>query len=106
MTRTAAIVCGAGVSSTFLARAVRERVSQSGLDWLIEPLAADQVVARAAEFSVVLVGHHLADSFEEFSARIADSGVPALVLDSDDHASAADQALDLLHSLDRRTTVS
>lgn len=106
MTRIAAIVCGAGVSSTFLARAVRELAAQHGLEWVIEPLAEDQVGARIGELSIVLIGHHLADRFAEVSESLARSGVPVVCLESDDHASAAQQALIALQSLDRSTTVS
>ncbi|UYN83569.1 MAG: hypothetical protein KIT89_12960 [Microcella sp.] len=106
MTRTAAIVCGAGVSSTFLARAVRELVAQHRLDWNIEPLAEDQVGSRAGELSMVLVGHHLAHRFDEVSTSLAPSGITVICLESDDHASAARQALTALLSVDRSTTVS
>lgn len=101
MTRTAAIVCGAGVSSTFLARAVRDLVAQHGLDWQIEPLAEDQVRSRLDDLSIVLLGHHLADRFTEVSASLAPHGVSIVSLDSDNHASAAAQALLALQSLDR-----
>ena len=106
MTRTAAIVCAAGVASTFLARALREQLAQHELDWIIEPLAADQLPSRAPELSVVLVGHHLAPQFAELRTGLAETGVPAHLLDSDDHASAARQALALLLAHDSRTTVS
>ena len=106
MTRTAAIICGAGVSSTFLARAVRELVAQHGLEWNIEPLAEDQVSTRIDELSIVLVGHHLASRFDEISASLTRSGVVAIRLESDDHASAAHQSLVALHAFDRSTTVS
>lgn len=106
MTRTVAIVCAAGVASTFLARALREQLAQHELDWSVEPLAADQLPARAAELSIVLVGHHLAEQLAEVRDGLAETGVPAHLLDSDDHASAARQALALLLAHDSRTTVS
>lgn len=106
MTRTAAIVCGAGVSSTFLARAVRHQSAHDGLDWHFEPLAEDQLGSRIAEFSVVFIGHHLAARYDEIAAALASSGVPTVLLDSDDHGGATAQAVTALHSLDRRTTVS
>ena len=106
MTRTAAIVCAAGVASTFLARALREQVAQRGLDWQIEPLAVDQLPARLVDLSIVLVGHHLASNFTGLHDQVADTGVPAHLLDSDDHTSAARQALALLLALDSRPTVS
>lgn len=106
MTRTAAIVCAAGVASTFLARALREQLAQHELDWSVEPLAADQLPARASELSIVLVGHHLRTRFTELRDELAEAGVPVHLLDTDDHASAARQALALLHDLDSRTTVT
>jgi PTS system cellobiose-specific IIB component len=106
MTRAVAIICAAGVASTFLARALRELLAQHDLDWNVEPLAADQLPARAGELSIVLVGHHLAAQFTEVRDGLAETGVPAHLLDSDDHASAARQALALLLAHDSRTTVS
>ena len=58
MTRTVAIVCGAGVSSTFLARAVRDLVRERGLDWTVEALAEDQLVDRASSLDLVLANLH------------------------------------------------
>lgn len=106
MTRTAAIVCAAGVASTFLAKALREQLAQHELDWRIEPLAADQLPARIAELSMVLVGHHLSAQVDTLRHELSDTRVPVHLLDSDDHASAARQALALLLALDSRTTVS
>ncbi len=106
MTRTAAIVCAAGVASTFLARALRERLAEHDLDWQVEPLAADQVPARLSELSVVFVGHHLSEQFAELEQSLAAEAVPALLLDSDNHARAAEQALALLVDLESRTAVS
>ncbi|MBX9471562.1 hypothetical protein [Microcella sp.] len=106
MTRTVAIVCAAGVASTFLARALREQLAQHELDWSVEPLAVDQLPSRAAELSIVLVGHHLAAHFVAVRDGLAETGVPAHLLDSDDHASAARQALALLLAHDSRSTVS
>ena len=81
MTRTAAIVCGAGVSSTFLARAVRT-------------------------LAIVLVGHHLADRFEALQSALALSGVPAALLPVGDPVATAEQGVALLHSLDSARSVS
>ena len=106
MTRTAAIVCAAGVASTFLARAVRHEVAQHGLDWAIEPLAADQLADRVGEVSIVFVGHHLRTGFAGVEQVLAASAVRAHLLDSDDHATAAQQALALLLALDSRPSVS
>ncbi len=106
MTRTAAIVCAAGVASTFLAKALREQVAHHGLDWIIEPLAADQLPSRLQELSIVLVGHHLRGGFTDVQEVLADTGVAAHLLDSDNHTEAARQALALLLALDSRSSVS
>ena len=106
MTRTVAIVCAAGVASTFLARALREQLSLHELDWNVQPLAADQLRSRAAELSLVFVGHHLSNQFSELRDELAETGVPGHLLDSDDHASAARQALALLLDLDSRAPSS
>ncbi|MFN4002215.1 PTS sugar transporter subunit IIB [Microcella sp.] len=106
MTRTAAIVCGAGVSSTFLARAVRTLATERGLDWRIEPLAEDQVPTRIDELSIVLVGHHLADRFEALQRALALSGVPAALLPEGDPVTTAEHGVALLLALDSARTVS
>ena len=106
MTRTVAIVCAAGGASTFLARALREQLAQHELEWRVEPLAADQLPDRIAELSIVLVGHHLEAQVAELRAAHAPAGVPVHLLDSDEHASAARQALALLLAHDSRTSVS
>ena len=106
MTRTVAIVCAAGVASTFLARALRERIAEHALDWQVEPLAADQLPARVSNLSVVFVGQHLRDQFVELQQSLADAAVPARLLDSDNHTSAAEQALALLVDLDSRARIS
>ncbi len=100
MHRTAAIVCGAGVSSTFLARAVRDLANDSGLDWQVEPLAEDQLANRADSVGLVLVGHHLAHRLDDLRLVVASRGVPVVVLESDDLAAAAHQSVALLHAHD------
>lgn len=104
--RTAAIVCGAGVSSTFLARAMRTLATERGLDWRVEPLAEDQLPHRLHELAIVLVGHHLADRFEALQSTFAVSGVPAALLPAGDPVATAEQGVALLLSLDSARTVS
>jgi len=106
MTRTAAIVCGAGVSSTFLARAVRTLATERGLDWHVEPLAEAELPRRIDVLSYVLVGHHLAGRFAELKAALAINGVPAALLEASDPVAAAEQGVALLLSLDTASTVS
>lgn len=104
--RTAAIVCGAGVSSTFLARAVRTLATERGLDWRVEPLAEDQLAQRVTELAIVLVGHHLADRFDALQSALAVSGVPVALLPAGDPVAAAEQGVALLLSLDSASSVS
>ncbi len=106
MTRTAVIVCAAGVASTFLARTLRAQVAAHDLDWQIEPLAADQLAARVGEVSIVFVGHHLGDGFAGVQNTLGGSAALAHLLDSDDHTLAARQALTLLLALDSLPPVS
>jgi PTS system cellobiose-specific IIB component len=96
MTRTVAIVCGAGVSSTFLARAVRDLVRERDLDWSVEALAEDQLVGRAASLDLVLLGQHVASRLDLVRSAMGD--VPIGVLAHTDHLTAARDAVALLTS--------
>lgn len=93
MTRTAAIVCGAGVSSTFLARALRRALAERASEWVVEPLALDQVEHEAPRLDHVILGQHLAAEAAEIVASLALLGVPATLLStpgsSDDAAREA-----------------
>lgn len=80
MTRTAAIVCGAGVSSTFLARALRHALAERSTDWVVEPLALDQVVHEAPRLDHVILGQHLEAQAADIIAALALVGVPATLL--------------------------
>lgn len=80
MTRTAAIVCGSGVSSTFLARALRRELAERSIDWVVEPLALDQVVQASARLDRVILGQHLAREAADVIAALALVGVPATLL--------------------------
>ena len=104
MTRTVAIVCGAGVSSTFLARAVRDLVRERGLDWTVEALAEDQLVDRASSLDLVLLGQHVASRLD--LVRSAMGEVPVGVLAHADHLTAARDAVALLTSTTEREGLS
>lgn len=80
MTRTAAIVCGAGVSSTFLARAIRRELAARAADWIVEPLALDQLMGEAPRLDHVILGHHLADDAPGILASLTAVGVRATLL--------------------------
>lgn len=96
MSQTVAILCGAGVSSTFLARALRERLAERSLDWTVEPLAADQLSEWLDHLSLVLVGHHMTQSLAEVSAMCSEKGIRVATLDSPHHDFAALQAVTII----------
>ena len=94
MTQHVAVVCGAGVSSTFLARALRRELSDAGLEISVEALAEDQLPLAIVD--IVLVGAHLASRFDELRARVESSGARAFLLTASEPAAAAREALALL----------
>lgn len=100
MTRTVAIVCGAGVSSTFLARAVRDLVRERELDWTVEALAEDQLAGRAPELDLVLLGQHVASRLDLVSSAMG--AVPVGLLAHADQLTAARDAVALLTSTPER----
>lgn len=104
MNRRAVIVCGAGVSSTFLARAVREVADQHDLEWEFFALAEDQLGSLDRDVSLVLVGHHLAGRLEAVRDAVSSLTVPVHLLSHDDHARAAAEAVSLLHDLEPTPT--
>ncbi len=100
MSRTVAIVCGAGVSSTFLARTIREQLAEKSLDWVVEPLAIDQLSDRLGELSLVLVGQHMAASFAEVTQICRARGVSVAQLEGLHHLPAALQAVMIITDTD------
>lgn len=97
MTRTVAVVCGAGVSSTFLARGLRRLLAERGLDWSVEPLAVDQLAGSAERLDHVVVGRHLAETAGEIAASLAARGVRTTLLTTPGSGDdAAREALDHL----------
>ncbi len=93
MTQTVAIVCGAGVSSTFLARAVRDLVSARGIDWRVLPLAQDQLIDLAPTLDLVLFGSHLDGRVAEITAELERCSVAVATLQAPDHLTASREAL-------------
>jgi cellobiose PTS system EIIB component len=80
MTRTAVVVCGAGVSSTFLARSLRRALQARDADWKIEPLALEQLVEQTDRVEHVIIGHHLAERASEIVSSLTPLGVRATLL--------------------------
>ncbi|MDP3208055.1 MAG: hypothetical protein Q8M65_02805 [Rhodoglobus sp.] len=96
MSQTVAVLCGAGVSSTFLARALREQLAERSLDWTVEPLAVDQLGDRLDHLSLVLIGHHMAESIAEVTSMCRAKGIRVAKLDSPHHDFAALQAVTII----------
>ncbi|KQV26293.1 hypothetical protein [Yonghaparkia sp. Root332] len=81
MTRTVAVVCGSGVSSTFLARGLRGAIAERSLDWRVEPLSVDELADRADDLDLVIVGQHLAAGVDAVTSAL-DGRAPSVVLDA------------------------
>lgn len=81
MTRTVAVVCGSGVSSTFLARGLRAAIAERSLDWSVEPLSMGELADRADDLDLVILGRHLAGSADSITSAL-EGRVPAVVLDA------------------------
>lgn len=72
------VVCGAGASSTFVARRLARAASGAGLDWSTEA-GTERTALNAAGTDVVLIGPHLADRADSIrSALIGRSCVVVL----------------------------
>jgi PTS system cellobiose-specific IIB component len=78
--KTVLIVCGAGASSTFLASGIRRAAAAEGLDLTIVAGSQDDLPGRLARVDVLLVGSHLAGSFDTLAAQAHDHGVRAALL--------------------------
>ena len=74
------VVCGAGASSTFLASRMRALATQRGLDITARAASNLDLASRLSDARVLLVGPHLAASFDELRAEAAQHAVPALLL--------------------------
>jgi PTS system cellobiose-specific IIB component len=98
------VVCGAGASSTFLASRMRALAVERGLDVTARAASNLDLSSRLPDARVLLVGPHLATSFEELKAEAGEHSVPAGLLPSTAFGpggatDALDQALVLLNEL-------
>lgn len=101
------IVCGAGASSTFLASRMRSLAASRGLDLTVSAASESEVRTRLHTTSVLLVGPHLAPSFDALAAEAAAFEVPAGLLPQNAFAAGgAELALDLVATLVSRTPAS
>lgn len=77
------VVCGAGASSTFVARRLRHAAAAAGLDWDASAGVEGSVPSAdhdIADHDLVLVGPHLADRLDVLRAR---TRFPVAVLPAD-----------------------
>ena len=94
------IVCGAGASSTFLASRMRALAKARGLAIGVTAASDSELTARLRGTTIVLVGPHLAPSFEVIRTEAAFSGVPAVLLPPTAFGpSGAEDAMTLLGTL-------
>lgn len=99
---TVLIVCGAGASSTFLASRIRKAAQSEGLSLVVEAGSQEDIPSRLDGVDVLLVGSHLAASYDTLAAHARDSGVSAALLPpTATGPSGAEAALDLVRGLAR-----
>jgi PTS system cellobiose-specific IIB component len=77
---TVLIVCGAGASSTFLASGIRRAAAADGMAVTVLAGSLDDVASQLDDIDVLLVGAHLAASFDTLAAQAATHGVRAVLL--------------------------
>jgi len=65
------VVCGAGASSTFVARRLAKAASAAGLDWSTEA-GTERTALAAAGIDLVLVGPHLSDRADHIRASVSE----------------------------------
>lgn len=75
------VVCGAGASSTFVAKRLARAASASGLDWSTES-GTEHSARTAVGVDVVLVGPHIADRTADIRTALPGS-IRVVVLPDD-----------------------
>ena len=97
---TILIVCGAGASSTFLASRMRAIAASRGETVTVQAASDDDIDSRLPAADVLLVGSHLASSFDTLRSRAAGFGVPAGLLSATTFGpGGAEAAYELFSSL-------
>ena len=90
------VVCGAGASSTFVARRIRKSAEARSLAVTAEACPLDSLQGQLAGAAVVLLGPHLGDRLDAVRETAARDGVAVVVLPNTIFASpSGDEALDL-----------
>lgn len=74
------VICGAGASSTFLVHWMRRLSTDRNLGLTVSAGATDDLPRRLPDTDVVLVGHHLSQSFAGIAALAGAAGVRAELL--------------------------
>ena len=90
------VVCGAGASSTFVARRIRKAAEARSLDVTAEPCPLDSLPERLPDARVILLGPHLGDRLSVVRTAASRAGVAVVVLPDNIFSSpSGDVALDL-----------
>ena len=91
------IVCGAGASSTFLASRMRAVAKARGIELSLQAASTSDIRPFLHTSTVLLVGPHLASSFDALRDEAALFGVPSVLLPPTAFGpSGAEQAIDLV----------
>jgi PTS system cellobiose-specific IIB component len=99
---TVLIVCGAGASSTFLASRIRKAAKADGIALVVEAGSQTDVPSRLDGVDILLVGSHLAPSYDSLASDARDAGVRAALLPpTASGPGGAEAALDLVRGLAR-----
>ena len=101
------VVCGAGASSTFVARRIRKAADARALAATAEACPLDSLTDRLPTAQVVLLGPHLGDRLADVRRLSASAGVavavmPATVFSSPLGDEALDLALEAAGAMSRR----
>jgi len=79
---TILIVCGAGASSTFVASRLRSVAASRSLPVVVEAGSVEDLSDRLPNVDVLLVGAHLASSFDALAVEAEAHGVRCALLPS------------------------
>lgn len=90
------VVCGAGASSTFVARRIRKAAEARALATTAEACPLDSLADRLPAAQVVLLGPHLGDRLADVRRLAESAGVAVAVMPATVFSSPlGDEALDL-----------
>ena len=77
------VVCGAGASSTFVAKRINRAARARNLAYVATATNQASLADRVGSSDLVLLGPHLAPHLEEIRALAAPHGVTVVLLDPD-----------------------